>query len=80
MSALQNLIRIIFLICSAPPADHLVRSFLITGERRVILHRKKPLDDPSLLTEERRRLMRLVSEAEAWFEGLLRKLQCKINQ
>jgi hypothetical protein len=31
---------------------------------------QKMLDDPSLLTEERRRLVRLVSEAETWLEGL----------
>ncbi|WP_249151078.1 PAS domain S-box protein [Bradyrhizobium japonicum] len=50
--------------CAAP------HSFLIANERRVILHCKKLRDDPSPSTEERRRLMRLVSEAETWLEGL----------
>jgi hypothetical protein len=48
-----------------PPADDQVRRFLIESERRVIVRCRKLLDDQNLPTEERRRLMRLVDEAEA---------------
>jgi hypothetical protein len=46
------------------------RRFLIESERRVIVHCQKLLDDQSLPTEERRRLTRLLSEAEARLQGL----------
>jgi len=55
---------------STPPPDARVRRFLIESERRVILHCRKLLDDPNLPAEERRRLMPLVSEAEAWLRSL----------
>jgi hypothetical protein len=42
------------------------------SEGRVILHCRKLLDDPSLPTEERRRLLRRVSEAKGRLEGLAR--------
>jgi hypothetical protein len=54
---------------SAAPSDDPVRRFLIEDERRVILHCGNLLDDPNLLSEEWRRLMRLLVDAEARLRG-----------
>jgi hypothetical protein len=53
----------------APPADDQVRRFLIESEQRVIVHCRKLLDDENLPTEERRRLTRLLGEADARLQG-----------
>jgi hypothetical protein len=55
---------------SAPPAADRTRRFLVDSERRVILHCKKLLDDQDLIAEDRRRLTRIVNEAEARLQGL----------
>jgi hypothetical protein len=52
-----------------PAADDHV-CFLIENEQRVILHCRKLLDAPNLPSEERRRLMRLLADAEARLRGL----------
>jgi hypothetical protein len=54
----------------APPAADRTRRFLVDSERRVILRCKKLLDDQDLTAEDRRRLTRIVNEAEARFQGL----------
>jgi hypothetical protein len=54
----------------APPTADRTRRFLIECERRIISHCKKLLDDESLPIEERRRLTRLLNEAEARLQGL----------
>jgi hypothetical protein len=47
-----------------------VRAFLIESDRRVIAHCHSLLKGSGLSAEERRRLMRLASEAEAELEHL----------
>jgi hypothetical protein len=47
-----------------------VRRFLIESERRAIVHCRKLLDDQNLPTEDQRRLMRLLAEAEARLQDL----------
>ena len=42
-----------------------VERFLVDSERRVIVHCQKLLDDPKVPIEDRRRLERLLAEAEA---------------
>ena len=54
----------------ASSAGDQVRRFLIKSQRRVIVHCRKLLDDQMLRTEERRRLMRLLGEAEGTLRGL----------
>lgn len=49
---------------SVLPEDQ-VRRFLIESERRVIVHCQKLLSAPNLTTDQRRRLTRLLGEAEA---------------
>ncbi len=55
-----------------PPrvAENPVKRFLIASERRVILHCQKMLHDPKVPVEDRRRVERLLVEAE----GRLREL------
>jgi hypothetical protein len=53
-----------------PAADDHVRSFLIESEQRVVLHCKKLLGASNLPSEEQRRLMRLLEDAEARLRDL----------
>ena len=46
-------------------AESPVERFLIESERRVIVHCQKLLHDPKVPVEDRRRVERLVAEAEA---------------
>ena len=63
----------------APPTADRTRRFLVDSERRVILHCKKLLGEPDLPFEERRRLTRLLNEAEARLQGFASQRQPKIN-
>jgi hypothetical protein len=47
-----------------------VRAFLIESERRVIMHCRSLLEQDGLSADERSRLMRLASRAEAELQAL----------
>ena len=53
-----------------PPPDA-VRAFLIESERRIVVHCRSLLERNGLSAEERRRLTRLASEAEAGLQRLM---------
>lgn len=55
---------------SAQVAEISVERFLVESERRVIVHCQKLLHAPNLPIEDRRRLERLLSEAEARLQEL----------
>jgi hypothetical protein len=49
--------------------ENAAERFLVESERRVIVHSQKLLRAPDLSMEERRRLERLIAEAEARLRG-----------